>query len=119
MAARARLLVGVSVLWIPLAFLFDGVTVLVLPLRVGGDATQLGLVSFVGLAVAAGLQPVAGWLSDRYRSRLDRRGFLAVAAIPTILGVWLLAGSVGLLGATIGYLVVQVGGTAVQAAQQT
>jgi MFS family permease len=119
MAARARLLVGVSVLWIPLAFLFDGVTVLVLPLRVGGDATQLGLVSFVGLAVAAGLQPVAGWLSDRYRSRLDRRAFLAVAAIPTILGLWLLAGSVGLVAATIGYLLVQVGGTAIQAAQQT
>ena len=119
MAARARLLVGVSVLWIPLAFLFDGVTVLVLPLRVGGDATQLGLVSFAGLAVAAGLQPVAGWLSDRYRARLDRRAFLALAAIPTILGLWLLAGSVGLLAATIGYLVVQVGGTAMQAAQQT
>jgi hypothetical protein len=27
------------VLWIPLAFLFDGVTVLLLPIRLGGDAT--------------------------------------------------------------------------------
>jgi MFS family permease len=88
-------------------------------LRVGGDATQLGIVSFAGLAVAAGLQPVAGWLSDRYRGRVDRRAFLALAAIPAILGLWLLAGSVGLLAATIGYLVVQVGGTAMQAAQQT
>src|SRR3954471_11334739 len=119
MAARARLLVGVSVLWIPLAFLFDGVTVLVLPLRVGGDASQLGLVSFAGLAVAAGLQAVAGRAGDRYRSRLDRRAFLAIAAIPTILGVWLLVGSAGLLAATFGYLVVQVGATAIQAAQQT
>ena len=32
-----RLLGAVSVLWIPLAFLFDGVTVLLLPIRLWGD----------------------------------------------------------------------------------
>src|SRR5919107_4065623 len=69
------LLIGISVGWIPLAFLFDGVTVLMLPLRLGGSATDLGLVSFVGLAVGAGLQPVVGRLSDVTRNRVDRRLF--------------------------------------------
>ena len=114
-----RLLVGISVLWIPLAFLFDGVTVLMLPLRVGGDATQLGLVSFLGLAIAAGLQPVAGWASDRHRHRLDRRLFLAAAAVPAVIGLWILAGSTGLASVVVGYVLVQAGGTAVQAGQQT
>jgi MFS family permease len=116
---RTRILVGISILWIPLAFVFDGVTVLVLPLRVEGGAGVLGLVSFVGLALAAGLQPVAGWLSDRHRDRLDRRVFLVGAAIPTLLGLWILVGSTGVAAAVVGYVALQVGGTAIQAAQQT
>jgi len=62
---RPRLLLGISILWLPLAFLFDGVTVLVLPLRLGGGAGELGLVSLVGLGIAAALQPVAGVLTSR------------------------------------------------------
>jgi MFS family permease len=119
MAPRPRLLFGITVLWIPLAFLFDGVTVLMLPLRVGGDAAQLGLVSFLGLAIAAGFQLVAGTLSDRYRERLDRRLFLASAAAPALLGLWILAGGTGLVAAVVGYVVLQLGASAMQAAQQT
>lgn len=115
----ARLLIGISVLWIPLAFLFDGVTVLVLPIRLGGDATPLGIVSLVGLGIAALLQPVAGWLSDRYRSRIDRRWFLVIAALPALVGVWILAGTTGFAAALLGYVVLQLGGTALQAGQQT
>jgi MFS family permease len=119
MGGRARLFLGISVLWVPLAFLFDGITVLVLPLRVGGDATDLGLVSLVGLGVAAGLQPVAGWLSDRTRDLVDRRVFLAAGAVAALAGLWALAGSTGVAAAIVGYLVLQVGATAMQAAQQT
>ena len=120
MRARAgRLLIGISVLWIPLAFLFDGVTVLMLPVRLGADATALGLVSLVGLGIAAVLQPVAGWLSDRYRPRIDRRLFLVIAAVPALAGIWILAGTTGYAAAVLGYVVVQVGGTALQAGQQT
>ncbi len=119
MNRRARLLFGVSVLWIPLAFLFDGVTVLLLPVRLSGDATMIGLVSFVGLGLAAALQPVAGWLSDRTRARLDRRLFIALAAAPALLGLWLLAGTTGLAAAVAGYVVLQLGGAAIQAGQQT
>jgi MFS family permease len=119
MGRGAGFWIGLSVLWIPLAFLFDGVTVLVLPLRLDADASTIGMVSLVGLGLAAGLQPVAGWLSDRLRDRVDRRTFLAVAAVPAVLGVWLLVGSTTLVAAIVGYVVIQVAGTAMQAAQQT
>ena len=117
--ARPGLLVGISIGWIPLAFLFDGVTVLILPLRLGGSATQLGIVSFVGLALGALLQPLVGRLSDRFRGRIDRRAFIAVAAVPAIAGVWLLTGSSGALAALVGYVVIQAAAATVQAGQQT
>jgi MFS family permease len=112
-------LLGVSVLWIPLAFLFDGITVLVLPIRLSGGATDIGLVSFVGLALGAAVQPVVGWLSDRFRHVLDRRVVAAGAAVPAIAGVWLLVGTVGVAGAIVGYGVVQIAAATIQAGQQT
>ncbi len=115
----SRLLLGISILWIPLAFLFDGVTVLMLPLRLGGDATAVGLVSFVGLLIATGLQPLAGSLSDRVRGRVNRRVFAAVAAAPAIIGLWVLVGSSGLGAALIGYVLLQAAASTVQAGQQT
>jgi len=114
----ARLLVGTSALWVPLAFLGDGVTVLVLPLRLGADATTLGVVSFAGLAIGAAVQPAFGWLSDRIRGRVDRRAFIVAAALPAIAGMWLLAGTAAIAGAVIGYVVVQAAASAMQAGQQ-
>ena len=119
MGHRAGFWLGISVLWIPLAFLFDGVTVLILPLRLGGEAATVGVVSLIGLGIAAGLQPVAGWLSDEVRDRFDRRTFLAVAAVPAVGGLWLLVGTTTLLAALVGYIVLQAAATAMQAAQQT
>lgn len=111
--------IGLSVLWLPLAFLFDGVTVLILPMRLGADAGTIGLVSMAGLGLAAAAQPMAGWLSDRLRGQVDRRAFLAVAAVPAVLGLWLLVGTTTLVGAVIAYVVIQVAATSMQAAQQT
>jgi MFS family permease len=119
MARGAGAWFGLSIAWIPLAFLFDGVTVLLLPLRLGGDASTVGLVSLVGLGIAAGFQPVAGWLSDRLRDRFDRRSFLAIAAVPAVVGLWLLVGTATLLAAFAGYILVQAAATTMQAAQQT
>jgi MFS family permease len=119
MGRRAGFWLGLSVIWIPLAFLSDGVTVLILPLRLGADAGTLGVVSLIGLGIAAGFQPVAGWMSDRLRGRLDRRTFLAIAAIPALAGLWLLVGTTTLLAAIVGYVLLQAAATAVQAAQQT
>jgi MFS family permease len=110
--------VGISILWVPLAFLFDGVTVILLPLRLGGDATTLGLVSLIGIATAASLQPVLGWFSDRVRHRVDRRVFSAVAAIPTIIGLWVLVGTTGVVAGIAGYVLLQASATAIQAGQQ-
>jgi MFS family permease len=111
--------IGLSVVWMPLAFLFDGVTVLILPMRLGTDASTLGLVSVVGLGIAAGLQPAAGWLSDRLRDQVDRRTFLAIAAVPAVLGVWLLLGTSTLVATIVGFVLVQAAATAMQAALQT
>jgi MFS family permease len=116
---RTGVLIGVSVLWIPLAFVFDGITVLVLPLRLGGDATSIGLVSMAGLGVAAAVQLGAGWASDRWRARVDRRTFIALFSVPTLVGLWVLTGTAGLAGAIVGYLVLQAGAAAMQAGQQT
>jgi len=117
-SSSRSLLVAISVLWIPLAFLFDGVTVLLLPVRLAGDATALGLISFAGLAIGAVLQPVVGWLSDRWRHRLDRPVLAAAAAAPAIVGLWLLAGATGAIAVIAGYVIVQASGAAIQANQQ-
>jgi MFS family permease len=119
MGRGAGFWLGISVVWIPLAFLFDGVTLLVLPLRLGADAGALGMVSLIGLGIAAGLQPIAGWVTDRLRGRLDRRTFLAAAAVPALGGLWLLVGTTTLLAALIGYVVLEAAATAMQAAAQT
>src|SRR5215207_2753158 len=52
MGRGAGLGFGLSVVWVHLAFLFDGVTVLLLPLRLEADAGTVGLVSLVGLGIA-------------------------------------------------------------------
>ena len=119
MVRSARLWIGISIVWIPLAFLFDGVTVLVLPLRLGADQTSLGIVSLIGIGIAAGIQPVMGAITDRLRLRIDRRLFLAAAAVPAIAGVVALVSSTSLLAAAIAYIVVQVAAASMQAAQQT
>ena len=116
-----RVLLGISLGWIPLAFLFDGLTVLVLPVRLGEGAGTgtTGLVSFAGLAAGMAVQPLAGIISDRLRARVDRRWFLALAALPAIAGLWLVAGTRGLAAGVAGYMLAQVGAGAIQAGQQT
>ena len=117
-----RLALGISVLWIPLAFLFDGVTVLLLPVKVSGSsnpASAVGLVSFAGLGAALVVQPIAGRISDRLRRRIDRRLFAAIVAIPVLVGLWLLVGATSILLVAVGYLILQVSASGLQSAQQT
>lgn len=115
----ARLLVGINALWIPLAFVYDGLTVLVLPIRLGADASAIGLVSFVGLLAAGLIQPVAGWASDRLRPTVDRRVFMTFAAIPIVLALWLFGSGASVLVILVAYVCVQVAASALQAAQQS
>jgi hypothetical protein len=68
MGRQIRLLFGISVFWLALSVLFDGVNTLVLPLQLGAlasqnnQATLLGLLTFVGLLAGALVQPIAGTL---------------------------------------------------------
>ena len=108
-------------MWIPLAFLVDGVTMLMLPVRLADaerSTTVIGLVSALGLAVALVVQPLAGHLSDRLRTRVDRRAFMAPAALAAIAGLWLLAGPTAVPIAALGYILLQAGASAIQAAVQ-
>ncbi len=118
-APGPRLLLGINALWIPLAFLYDGLTVLVLPIRLNADATAIGLVSFVGLLAAAAVQPVAGWVSDRVRPTVDRRAFLTLAAAPVVLALWLLGSGGTALAILAAYVLVQVAASVLQAAHQS
>lgn len=113
---RTTQFIGVSVGWIPLAFLSDGVTVLVLPVVLGANASAIGLTSFVGLGLGVVVQIAAGVGTDRLRDRIGRRVFLTLAAVPVVFGLAALGGG---LAPVVAFLVVQVGANAVQAAQQT
>lgn len=121
---QARLLIGVNVFWLALSLLVEGLNTLVLPHRlltlVGGahQATVLGLVTFVGLAVSAGVQPIVGAMSDRSHTRWSRRGaigFGVLLALPS-LALFGLAGA--LIAAFLGYLLVQTAAGVAQAGQQ-
>jgi len=63
-----RSLAGVSVGWLGISMVADGVPALVVPHRLaasGGDATALGLLTLVAIGLAAVVQPFAGLWSDR------------------------------------------------------
>ena len=64
-----RASLGVSIGWIGISMVADGLPALLLPHRLladgGTDATTLGLITLVAIAVAAMLQPIAGRWSDR------------------------------------------------------
>ena len=87
-----RILIGTSVLWIALSAISDGVSTLVLPVRLGvgpdtPSASFLGLVTFVGLIAAMLVQPLVGSISDRLRPRVGRHVFLAGGVVLVLVGL--------------------------------
>ncbi len=99
--------------WIGLSFKWNALHPIVLPavlLNYVPDEqknTTLGLLTFVGLIIAMIVQPVSGWLSDRWVSRFGRRrpliviGTLFDFVFLAILGwagglTWLFIGYIGL-----------------------
>ncbi len=115
MTLRAHPYLTMNVYWFGLAFMWNALHPLVLPallLHFVPDAlknTYLGAMTFVGLVLAMIVQPIAGALSDRTRTRWGRRrpwmvgGTLASLAI-----LALLAGAQHLVGLVIGYILLQV-----------
>jgi hypothetical protein len=73
MGRQTRLLLGISIFWLALSVLLDGINTLVFPLQVSALARQnnqailLGLLAFVGLSAGALVQPIAGTFSEEGR----------------------------------------------------
>ena len=124
MSRQLRLLFGISIFWLALSVLFDGVNTLVLPLQISrlsgqeNQATILGLLSFFGLLGGALIQPVAGAFSDRLRPRLGRQGFIAIGLVLSLVSLFLFATFQSLPGVMAGYLAIQVAASIAQAGQQ-
>jgi MFS family permease len=121
---RVRLLLGISIFWLALSMIFDGINSLVLPQRLLGlvddasKATMLGLLSFVGLIVGMLVQPLAGAFSDRVRPRWGRRGSLALGVLVLLPSLALFGLSRRVLAVVVGYVLIQVAASVAQAAQQ-
>lgn len=117
-----RTLSGISVFWLSLSFLTDGLTTLVLPGdldRFAGDAraTALGILTFVGLAAALAVQPLAGAWSDRRRARGGRRAAIGIGLALTLPAMALYTVG-GLAALAVGYVLVLCAASVAQAGQQ-
>jgi MFS family permease len=123
-AKRSFLLIGISVLWLPLSMLFDGLNSLILPAYLlklnieSNQASWLGLITFTGLIAGMLIQTIAGTYSDRLRSRWGRRGIISVGLIlllPLILVPEVLTNAALLF---LVYLLIQFAANIVQAGLQ-
>jgi MFS family permease len=121
---QARVLIGVNVFWLALSLLVDGLNTLVLPHRLlalvgeANQATVLGLITFVGLAAAAAVQPIVGIMSDRSRTRWGRRGAIGVGVLLALPSLALFGLAGGVIAALLGYLLVQLAAGVAQTGQQ-
>jgi MFS family permease len=121
---RIRLLLGISVFWLALSMLFDGVNTLVLPHELTSlvaeheRATALGLLSFVGLLAGMLVQPIAGAASDRLRDHWGRRRFIGLGVLLILLALAGFGVGGNLILVFAGYVGLQVAAAVAQAAQQ-
>jgi MFS family permease len=124
MSRQTRLLFGISVFWLALSVLFDGINTLVLPLQLGAlasqdnQATLLGLLTFVGLLAGALIQPIAGAFSDQLQPILGRKGFIGIGLFLSLISLFLFAVLKSPAGVMLGYLAIQVSASIAQAGQQ-
>ena len=124
MGRHIRLLLGISVFWLALNVLTDGINTLVLPLQIGGlsnqhnQATIVGLLTFLGLLAGALIQPIAGTFSDKLYPRLGRKGFIAIGLLLSLVALFLFALLPGFVGVIVGYLAIQIAASIAQAGQQ-
>ena len=107
--------VTMNVYWFGLAFMWNALHPIVLPallLRFVPEAfknTYLGGMTFAGLILAMVIQPIAGGLSDRTRSRWGRRGpWIAVGTLCALVALAAMAISGGYWALLVAYLLLQV-----------
>lgn len=124
MFTKIKFYLGISIFWLALSLLSDGINTLILPARISGivdqshQASALGLLTFLGLLAGMIVQPVAGAASDRWRERIGRKGFLIIGAGLTLVFLGLFGYSGTLAFLAIVYLLIQVSSSLAQAAQQ-
>lgn len=120
---RTKLLAGISVFWLALALLVDGLNSLVLPAQLfhlrgeSASATTLGLLTFAGILAALIIQPFAGELSDRLRATWGRTGVIAASLFAILAGLFALGISQTPLALFIAYLAIQIAAAFGRAAQ--
>jgi MFS family permease len=109
----AQLLI-LNAYWVGLSFMWNSIHPILLPailLNYVPDAkknTYLGLLTFVGLIIAMVVQPIAGAISDGWKSRFGRRRPLAVlGTVFDFVFLSVLAWSGGLTWLFIGYVGLQ------------
>jgi MFS family permease len=100
--------------WIGLSFKWNALHPIILPAIMLNYApvalknTYLGLLTFIGLVVAAVLQPVAGAVSDGWHSRWGRRRpFMIIATLFDLVFLALIGWAGGLFWLFIGYIGLQ------------
>src|SRR5688500_17136926 len=124
MGRQTRLLFGISIFWLALSALFDGINTLVLPLQVSAlasheyQATLLGFLTFFGLLGGALVQPIAGSLSDQLQPYLGRKGFIGIGLFLSLISLFLFATFHNLIAIMLGYFAVQISASIAQAGQQ-
>lgn len=115
---HSRAIAGVSVGWLGLSMIADGVPTLLLPYRLSelgtGDASLLGVISLVALAVAALVQPLAGRWSDV----VGRPPILAAGVAISAIGLVLLVGWSSVAATLAGVALTLLGVGVAQAGQQ-
>jgi Na+/melibiose symporter-like transporter len=111
---RTRDYVTMNVYWFGLAFMWNGLHPIVLPamlLRLVPEAlknTYLGGMTFTGLILAMAIQPLAGALSDRTRSRWGRRRpWMVLGTLLSLAFLAAMALASGFGGLLVGYLLLQ------------
>lgn len=109
--------IALSALWNPL-------NTLVLPDLVSGTATEglqgsaLGLITFLGIGIAAVVQPIAGSMSDRAPMESPRKGIMIPAGVATILTLLALSVATVFWWLLAAYIALQLASNAAQAAFQ-
>jgi MFS family permease len=118
-------LVTLNTFWIGLSFMWNALHPIILPavlLNYVPDAkknTYLGLLTFAGLIIATVVQPMAGAVSDGWRSRWGRRRPLIVlGTLFDFLFLSLLAWAGGFTWLVIGYIGLQFSSNIAQAPAQ-
>jgi MFS family permease len=118
-------LLSLNAYWAGLSFMWNGLHVIVLPAVLLGyvPANQknsaLGLLTFAGLMLAAVVQPLAGALSDRWRSRFGRRRpLMLIGTLIDFLFLAILGLAGGLVPLWIGYVGLQLSSNVAHGALQ-